>query len=194
VGQGVQRDLHGHDRRNTVQQHIHQHIGGFIAIDVGIRDDELVDLGDRGWWRPGVMGIRQRLYVDPRSGLIRINKKYRDWRGDFAERERQAQAELDARRRVLNERTVLLRLNELWFEVKLAELPAPREIVRIVGGRCRKKTVAEPRYDAVLRRETSRWEVDDSKERKRDYGSNDLYAVSKRQLPKREIKAYGLRE
>jgi hypothetical protein len=28
----------GIDRRNTVQQHIHQHIRDFIAIDVGVRE------------------------------------------------------------------------------------------------------------------------------------------------------------
>ena len=35
----------GIDRRNTVQQHIHQHIRDFIAIDVDVREGRLVDLG-----------------------------------------------------------------------------------------------------------------------------------------------------
>src|ERR1700742_529715 len=38
----------GIDRRNTVQQHIHQHIHGFIAVDVGVYDGQWVDLGNRG--------------------------------------------------------------------------------------------------------------------------------------------------
>lgn len=185
----------GIDRRNTVQQHIHQHIDDFIAIRVGIRDDELVDLCEHGWFRPGFTGIRQQLFVDPRSGLIRVNKKYRDWRNvhsSYAVRKKHEQAELDARRRVLDERTVLLRLNDLWFEVKLAELPAGREVVSVVHGRQRTKVIVESRYDAVLRRETSRSVHGD--ERQRVYGSGDLYAVSKRQLSKREIKVHGLRE
>lgn len=38
----------GIDGRNTVQQHILQHIDDFIAINVDIRaDGELVDLGGR---------------------------------------------------------------------------------------------------------------------------------------------------
>ena len=37
----------GIDRRNTVQQHIHQHIRDFIAIDVEVRDGRLVDLAER---------------------------------------------------------------------------------------------------------------------------------------------------
>jgi hypothetical protein len=34
----------GIDRRNTVQQHIHQHISDFTAIDVDVRNGRLVDL------------------------------------------------------------------------------------------------------------------------------------------------------
>ena len=187
----------GIDRRNTVQQHIHQHIDDFIAIRVGIREGELIDLGGRRWLRPDFTGIQQQLFVDPRSGLIRVNKKYRDWRSlrsRSAVRMEQEQAELNARRRVLDDRTVLLRLDELWFEVKLAELPARQEVVSIVSGRRRTKVSVRSRYDVVLRRETSRSQYDDSQERKRVYGSSDLYAVSKRQLSKREIKAHGLRE
>ena len=43
----------GIDRRNTVQQHIHQHIRDFIAIDVGVRNGRLVDLAAdwRFLWR-----------------------------------------------------------------------------------------------------------------------------------------------
>lgn len=184
----------GIDRRNTVQQHIHQHIEDFIATRVRIQGEALVDL--TSWHRfPKVAGIRQQLFVDPRTGLIRINKKFGDWRsfrGSYAEREARAQAEVDARRRVRDERTLLLRLNELWFEVKLAELPVPRQVETITEAHRRTKVIVEPRYDAVLRRETSRADAD-SQERKRVYGSSDLYAVSKRQLSKREIKTHGLR-
>ena len=37
----------GIDRRNTVQQHIHQHIGDFVAIHVDVRAGRLIDLGDQ---------------------------------------------------------------------------------------------------------------------------------------------------
>ncbi|HEY5759090.1 MAG TPA: hypothetical protein VIU34_24860 [Steroidobacter sp.] len=184
----------GIDRRNTVQQHIHQHIDDFIATRVEIRDGELVDLNGRDrFLRYG--GMHQQLYVDPRTGLIRINKKYRNWRNyrsASTEREERAQAEVDARRRVLDERTLLLRLSEVWFEVKLAELPLPREIVTMDSPQ-RTRMIVDARYDAVLRRKTS-FAHTDSSEHKRVYGSSDLYAVSKRQLSKREIKTHGLRE
>lgn len=168
----------GIDRRNTVQQHIHQHIEDFIATQVTVRDGELIDLSRRDWVVPKFGGIRQQLYVDPRTGLIRINKKYRDWRNfhsTYGEKQKRAQAEVDACRRVLDERTLLMRLNELWFEVKLAKLSG------------------EPRYDVVLRRELSNVNSDAQK-RILVYGSRDLYAASKRQLSKRELKTHGLCE
>jgi hypothetical protein len=166
----------GIDRRNTVQQHIYQHIDGFIAIDVGVREGQLVDLRSAGAFANSFGALRQELYVDPRTGLIRVNKEYRSRHRQIVERREQEQAQLVARRRILNDRTVLLRLDDLWFEVTLAELPAPRE----------------KRYDVVFRQMLSRYQQ--SGERERVYGSCGLYAVSKRQLSKRELKAHGLRE
>ena len=61
------------DRRNTVQQHMHQHIDDFIATDVQVRDGRLVDLGKSRRFRSSD-AVYQDLYVDPISGLIRINK------------------------------------------------------------------------------------------------------------------------
>lgn len=180
----------GIDRRNTVQQHIHQHIDEFIAIRVGVRGDRLIDLGSLSSYRFGE--LRQQLYVDPRTGLIRINKNYRTWRQQIDEGREQEQAQLIARRRILSDRTVLLRFDDLWFEVTLAELPAGRVIERRVGGQCKKKIVHDQRFDIVLRREVMRYM--DAQERERLYGSAAVYAVSKRQLSKRELKAHGLRD
>lgn len=55
------------DRRNPVQQHIHQHIDQFIVTQVQIRDGRLIECGKFGP-RPLVAG--NELYVDPRTGLI----------------------------------------------------------------------------------------------------------------------------
>jgi hypothetical protein len=64
----------GIDRRNTVQQHIHQHIRDFIAIGVDVRDGQLVDLAARWEFLRADSEILQELYVDPRTGLVRPNK------------------------------------------------------------------------------------------------------------------------
>lgn len=85
------------DRRNTVQEHIYQHIDGFIATQVEMRGGRLVDLRRCGYWRDDA-AIRQELYVDPGAGLIRRNKAYRTWPQLRAERRAAEQAEIAARR------------------------------------------------------------------------------------------------
>lgn len=120
------------------------------------------------------------------------NKEYRAWRQEIVERRQQEQAQLVARRRILNDRTVLLRLDGSWFEITLAQLPAGRAIERIVDGQCKKRIVYDGRYDVVLRRQITLYT--DAQERERLYGSVEVYAVSKRQLSKQEMKAHGLRD
>ena len=179
------------DRRNTVQQHIHQHIDQFIATQVKVSDGQLVDYSQSFSFRIGA-GIYQDLYVDPVSGLIRLNKHHRSWRHDSAEHRRKQQAEIDARRRVVDDRTLLMRLDDVWFHVTLDRLEG-RVVEKVVHGRRFKEVTSETRYDVVLRRHTARGASADL-ERERLYGSEDLYAVSKRQLSKQELKAHGLRQ
>lgn len=183
----------GIDRRNTVQQHIHQHIGDFIAIHVEARRGQWVDLADR-WrsFRPD-SGMSQELYVDPRTGLIRRNKNYRSWRQYTAARRRRERAETTARRRVVDERTVLLRLDDIWYRVEVATLPQARAAGHFDDGEAHKPVATEPRYDVVLRRNVSRAVAADMRRCNYLYGSSDLYAVSKRQLSTRDIKAHQLR-
>jgi hypothetical protein len=183
----------GIDRRSTVQQHIHQHIGDFIAIDVGVRNGRLVDLA-ADWkflWRGP--GMSQALYVDPRTGLIRPNRNYRSHRHSDALRRQREQLEIAARRRVVDERTLLLLLDDLWFRVEVEVLPKERRIEGRVDGKPHRRMAAESRHDVVLRRHVSRAIETDVQICKHLYGSGELYAVSKRQISTREIKGYRLR-
>jgi HAMP domain-containing protein len=183
----------GIDRRNTVQQHIHQHIRDFIAIDVGVREGRLVDLAARWGFIARDSGISQELYVDPRTGLIRLNRNYRSWRHDIAEQRRRQLAQIAMRRRVLDELTFLLLLNDIWFRVETDVLPRERLVQSVVDGNPQRRVAADFRYDVVLRRHISRASSSDRKQCEHLYGSGDLYAVCKRQIPTREIKAHGLR-
>jgi hypothetical protein len=54
--------------------------------------------------------------------------------------------------------------------------------------------LVEPRYDVVLRKRISRAVRGDLRQCKELYGSTDLYAVSKRQISTREIRAHQLRQ
>jgi hypothetical protein len=179
------------DRRNTVQQHIHQHIDDFIATDIQVCNGRLVDLGkSRRFWIDDT--VYQDLYVDPISGLIRVNKHRRSWRRAAAARRQQEQAEIDARRRVIDGRTLLMHLDGAWFRVTLDRLEG-HVVEKTVHGRRIKEVTSETRYDVVLRRHTARGVSADS-ERKRLYGSEEVYATNKRQLSKQELKAHGLRQ
>ena len=182
----------GIDGRNTVQRHIRQHIDDFIATKVELRDGELIDLQDRWRFNRLTAGLRQELYVDPRSGLIRINKRFHAWRRDRIENAKRAQTEIDARRRTLANDTQLHRLDGIWFQVSIGELPAERTREVVVKGRRVTRTIRDKRFDAILRQAVARND-DHSAERERLYGAHNRYGITKRQLSKRELDRYRLR-
>jgi hypothetical protein len=182
------------DGRNTVQQHILQHIDDFIAINVDIRaDGELIDLGGRPSFFRASHELIQELYVDPHTGLIRLNKNYRSWRRRDAERRERQKADIARRRRVLDDRTLLMLLDGQWFLVVLDTLPDVHHGHQFVDGKRKCYLTAESRYDMVLRRKVSRAVDKDGKDSTWLYGKSGLYAVSKHQLSKREMKDRGLR-
>jgi hypothetical protein len=84
-------------------------------------------------------------------------------------------------------------LNEIWFSVEVDVLPEERLVDRVIDGKLHRQITAESRYDVVLRKRVSRTARAESRQREYLYGSSDLYAVSKRQISTREIKAHCLR-
>jgi len=166
------------DRRNTVQQHIYRHIEDFVAIQVEWKNGQLVDLAGGLWsWHSSV--LRQEMYVDPRTGLLRVNKNYRDWRRIARERAAEERAKADARRRTLDDLTQLHLLDGEWYEVQLARFPVRAN----ADARC---------FDVVMKEAIARDHWRHSEERFWHYGAHDVYAVSKRQLSWREKKRHGL--
>lgn len=181
------------DRRNTVQEHIYQHIDDFIATRVELRGDLIVDLRHRYGFARSHSAIRQELYVDPRTGLIRRNEGYRSWKVAAAARRAAESAKIEARRRIIDERTQLHLLRGEWFEVRISPLPEERVIEVELKGRRVRQRAADARFDAVLRRLTSRIQHGDVAERTALYGSAAVYAESKRQLSRREKTLHGLK-
>jgi hypothetical protein len=166
------------DRRSTVQQHVYQHLEDFVAIQAEWKNGQLFDLTSATWARSS-QPIRQEMYVDPRTGILRVNKDYRAWRRISRESAADEQAKIDARRRTLDELTQLHLLDGEWYEVQLARLPARANS----DARC---------FDVVMKKAIPRDEWIYSQERDRLYGSLDVYAISKRQLSRREKKSHGL--
>jgi hypothetical protein len=183
----------GIDGRNTVQQHIRQHIDDFIAINVEIRaDGELIDLGRSVRFFGAAESLSQELYVDPRTGLIRLNKAYRSWRKRDAESREREQVAIARRRRPVDDHTLLMLLDGQWFSVAIEALPEAHRTYSPTEGWRSWTDTAESRYDVLLRRKVSRAKHDDCADCRRLYGSH-VYAVSKRQLSKRELKSHRLR-
>jgi hypothetical protein len=179
----------GIDQLDSVHQHIHE----FIAVDVEVRDGRLIDVANRGGYLGRGRGLSQELYVDPRTGLICLNRHYRPSGRDAEEHRLSEAAEIAARRRTVDERTLLLRVEGIWYRVELGVLPKERIVTSVVDSTLRRRMFAEPRYDVVLRRAVSRSVQADLRQCKQLYGSMDFYAQNKRQLSSREIKEHQLR-
>lgn len=173
----------GIDRRNTVQQHIFAHLDDLIATQVEWRDGRWVDLKHPRHCFLHLRGLRQPLYLDPRTGLICANKEYRSWSAARRAVEALEAAQIAARRRVVDDTRLLLLIDDVWYEVGLAPLPV----------------CSEPVFDAILRCMVQRDSAEHSERQRHFYGASwpgqlarNVYAVSKRQLSRREIDAHGL--
>jgi hypothetical protein len=121
---------------------------------------------------------------------ICLNRHYRSSRQDAAECRAREAAEIAVRRRTVDERTLLLLVEGIWYCVELGVLPKERIIESVIDGTLRRRMFAEPRYDVVLRRAVSRSVQADLRQGKQLYGSSGYYALSKRQLSSREIKEH----
>lgn len=174
------------DRRNTVQQHVYQHIKDFVAVKVAWQDGRLVDLGSYY----GIDEVSQELYVDPRTGLLRLNKQYRTWAQKRRERDVAQETKAEARRRIIDDLTQLHLIDGEWYEIRFAPLPAGAWINVVEHGHTVRKYVAPARFDVVRRRLIAAGERD--AERARRCGVLASYASAKRQLSHREKKDYGL--
>src|SRR6185436_2191051 len=135
---------------------------------------------------------RQELYVDPRTGIIRVNKDHGGRVRRHKERVRADEAEIATRRRRLDANTMLLRLNGLWFRVEVAVLPRPTKVIHDAPNEQRRAPYDERRFDVVMKRTTSRRVTGDDNERERLYGARGLYAVRKRQISRREMEQLGV--
>ncbi|WP_123646581.1 hypothetical protein [Lysobacter enzymogenes] len=177
----------GVDRRNTVQQHIHEHLRDFVAVDVLEIGGRLCVARDWG----GVVALadsRCDLYVDPRNGCLMRNE------AAFVDRVRKRDAHrlaAHARQagwregvRIVDRDVQLHRLDGIWYRIELAPVPPSRRSKRKAG-------IVLPglAFDAVLHAQVGECES----KRCNLYGRHDVYARRKRQLGQAELIAYRLR-
>lgn len=163
------------DGRNAVQRHILEHLDHYVAIRARLVEGAVIDLGHR-FLGPGPAA--QPLYVHPRTGLLRPNPHDVAWQRVSRERQREAQRELAAVWRELSPTRQLHRLDGHWFAVELATLPpAPASVWDAV-----RRTRVTPTPGAGYR-------AAEERAAEQLYGRPGVYAVSKRQLGAREVRA-----
>jgi hypothetical protein len=170
---------------SAVQQHVRDHVPDFVAIRVVARDGAM--------WVPDRYGrlfrledSHIRMYVDPRTGLLRRNKHFKSWNRKRREEEAAVTRQLAERMRELAPGVQLHRFDDgTWWEVRLA--PVPTEAVKVASGNST-RTVDRvlPHTDIV--RGTSLTKLSPGEL----YGRWGVYAVAKRQLSRKEMLALGL--
>jgi hypothetical protein len=179
----------GIDRRSTVQAHIFEHIDQFVEREAVMRDGE-VRVPSR-WWRdrsfvPLQEAGHVELFVHPVTGILLPNRRLnqaRQWaRRESAERLGKKAGSSFV---VIDDVTQWHCVNGDWFTVTLASMPVPA--MKAPG-------VWEKRYD-VLRQCivtgscASGRPVFGVSSNQAMYGRENLYAVAKRQLSRREVRA-----
>lgn len=190
----------GIDRRNTVQLHVFAHLDDMIATQVTKHQGRLVDLKRRWPSSFDRRDLSQPLYVDPDSGLIRVNKQKGGYKFERLEQKAREAAEAATRRKPIGGERWLMLIDHEWYEVQLAPLPPVYMVEKVIDGRLCRSRASDRVYDAILRCQVQR-ERNDHVDRQIYFygkgccgrGAREVYAVSKRQLSRREIESHGLR-
>jgi hypothetical protein len=171
---------------NTVQQHVRDHVQDFVAYRTFVRNGQVYTSSHYGTPCP-LTETWQRLYVDPRTGILRRNKHYRAWARKRQDERKAANAERATRMREISPDTQLHKFEDRgWWKVTLAPIPITR--TRTSNGYRGYGEFHEPVIDVVLSAKFSDLPPDEL------YGRYDVYAVAKRQLSRKEIDALGLRD
>lgn len=177
----------GIDRRNTVQQHIHQHLEDFVATRLVRVDGVLCHHGGWSGLRPIDSEWGPRFFVDPDNGLLRRNRGREEARR--ASRQRRHRSALlrdgwhreDLRR--IDAQWQLHRIGGVWYRVEVADIrdidpngSMPIDALRRIPlDQC-------PTHTARKGIESNLWL----------FGAPDLYAVRKRQLDAKELRHHRL--
>ena len=168
---------------STVQQHVRDHLGDFVAIKA--RSVKGVLWAQTPWGKPMPISETGHLYyVHARTGLLLKNESRVTWKQaerKFRERE---DAERAKRMRVIDAATQVHLFKDAWWEVKLAKVKQYQKRGPHGGG----TYLAQDRYaDVVHSAKLSGMAAE------KLYGRHGVYACAKRQLSRAEIKRLKLR-
>lgn len=167
---------------STVQQHVRDHVEDFVAVKTRMRAGEVYVAGR--WGRD--MSLKesyQRLYVHPRTGLLRKNPHWKTWNTKIRAARKEDEKARALRLRELDAKTQLHCFDGVWWEVSLAKVKLHKS--KDKDGRV--AYFAEPFTDVVKRAKLSTLPAEEL------YAKSGVYAAAKRQLSKAELKRHGLK-
>ncbi|MEQ1617761.1 MAG: hypothetical protein ABL883_05405 [Terricaulis sp.] len=167
---------------STVQQHVRDHVEDFVAVKTRMRAGEVYVAGR--WGRD--MSLKesyQRLYVHPRTGLLRQNPHWKSWNAKTRAARQAAESTRALRLREVDAKTQLHCFDGVWWEVKLAKVKLHKR--KDKNGLA--AFFAEPFTDVVKRAKLSTLPPEEL------YAKPGVYAAEKRQLNKTELKRLGLK-
>jgi hypothetical protein len=172
---------------STVQQHVRDHVGDFVAYKTFVKDGKVFVVNRRGYWPMPLTDGHYDLYVDPRTGILRKNKHCVSWKRERREKDEAAARERATRMREIAPDTQMHKFEDRgWWEIKLAPIPT-YGVPQAIGYRGYYQTY-QPVTDTVLTAGLSDLPPAEL------YGRHGVYAVSKRQLSRKETAALGVRE
>ncbi|HEY8027597.1 MAG TPA: hypothetical protein VIF60_23860 [Burkholderiaceae bacterium] len=187
------------DTRNTVKQHILQHIEDFVIVKTGWEDDgdgghvtAYLDYGGHS----RLEEVNRALYVHPLTGILLRNRKYLSRSAKNRKIREADDAARSTTHRVISRRVQLHCIEGIWYELDLREIPPAQRIPYHHSGEARIRTVYSPVWDVMrqCRVDGGSLSVDWSVPRRYRafYGDPNLYAASKRQLGAKELRKHGL--
>jgi hypothetical protein len=172
---------------NTVQQHVRDHVLDFVAIKTSMRDG-VVWVAYRSGRPVRLADSRRLFYVDPRTGILRVNKYHRR----FARRGREIAVSAERYRETrVHELAPLVEAHRLddgwWWEIRLGAKPTERRNIIRTDGTPYFYDMTLPYFDVLVGTALTRLTGSAL------YGRDDVYAVAKRELSRDEIAGLGLK-
>lgn len=167
---------------STVQQHVRDHVEDFVAVKTRMRDGDVYVSGR--WGRDTALkDAHQRLYVHPRTGLLRKNPHWKTWNTKIRAARKQGEKDRALRLREIDANVQLHCFDGVWWAVTLAK-------IKLHKGKDARGGVAyfqEPFVDVVKRAKLSALPPEEL------YAKAGVYAAAKRQLSKADLKRHGLK-
>jgi hypothetical protein len=185
---------------STVQQHVRDHIEDFVAVRTRLMDGAVFVIDPRGW-RGSIRRLDEafvELYVHSVSGLLLENRSMRRGRRwAYRQAETRRNREIFDRRRDIAPDVQLHKLNGCWYEVRLGLMSRAIECAACPPKRLQPRRGERQANGSVYRYTAYRDEVIDAGLSRMPpeelYGRRGVHAVAKRQLSRKELKAYGLK-